>query len=795
MERINYGRIEKPFYMTECPIITEKLQVAVINEIEADATPEGRAIGRILDSIRSLGIGVADTVPPSDVRAIFSVLTGVDAVLVNWNIGREYQKQDIAARDLILRIRETNEEIPIFLMGEPESPAFGDISIEMIREIDEYIWIMEDTPEFIAGRIGAAARRYRHRLLPPFFSKLVNFSHDFEYSWHTPGHAGGVAFWKSPIGRVFHRFFGEQLFRSDLSVSVEELGSLLDHSGPIGEAEQYAARVFGADQTYFVTNGTSSANKIVFCGVVTAGDIVLLDRNCHKSCEQAVTLTNSIPVYLMPSRNRYGIIGPIPASEMTTRAIVAKIRKCPLTSRADRQPVLAVITNSTYDGLCSKAEKIEEVLGKITDNIMFDEAWFAHARFNPLYRDRFAMRDKARDSSGPTVFATQSSHKLLAALSQASMIHVRNGRVPVHHARFNESFMMHSSTSPLYPILASLDISSRMMDGAPGKVMTAESVSEAIRFRRTMARIRKEIEKSRGTTGKDWWFSIWQPETVTDPETKKKIVFEDAPFRLLRDDPSAWILNPGDAWHGFSGLTPGYCMLDPIKVTIITPGIRGDGSLAQWGIPAAIVEKFLETRGIVCEKVGDYTLLFLFSLGVTQGKWGTLVSEFFEFKRFFDRDSALDEVFPELIARYPGRYKGMTLRGLSGEMHRFKRERDICGLLENAFGTLPEPVLTYADAYSRLVKNEVEYLPIEDSADRITATGIVPYPPGIPLLAPGERTGKTDGPVLRYLLALQDFDNTFPGFAHDIHGIRNIDGKYMMFCVKENTKRKIKHRR
>ncbi len=123
---------------------------------------------------------------------------------------------------------------------------------------------MEDTPEFIAGRITAAAKRYRENLLPPFFKELVKFSKDFEYSWHTPGHAGGTAFRKSPAGRAFFNFFGEQLFRSDLSISVGELGSLLDHSGPVGEAERYAAKVFGADMTYFVTNGTSTANKIVF---------------------------------------------------------------------------------------------------------------------------------------------------------------------------------------------------------------------------------------------------------------------------------------------------------------------------------------------------------------------------------------------------------------------------------------------------------------------------------------------------------------------------------------------------
>ena len=171
---------------------------------------------------------------------------------------------------------------------------------------------------------------------------------------------------------------------------------------------------------------------------------------------------------------------------MTPAAIRTKIAACPLTKGLkSKKPVHVIITNSTYDGLCYHAKQIEELLGKSVDSIHFDEAWYGYARFNPLYKDRFAMRDGAKNAKGPTVFATQSTHKLLAALSQASMVHVRNGRIPIDHNRFNEGFMMHSSTSPLYTIIASLDVSSKMMDGASGRVLTTESIEEAIRFRRT----------------------------------------------------------------------------------------------------------------------------------------------------------------------------------------------------------------------------------------------------------------------------------------------------------------------
>jgi lysine decarboxylase/arginine decarboxylase len=366
------------------------------------------------------------------------------------------------------------------------------------------------------------------------------------------------------------------------------------------------------------------------------------------------------------------------------------------------------------------------------------------------------------------------------------MVHIRNGRVPIEHSRFNEGFMMHSSTSPLYTIMASLDVSSKMMDGAAGRALTTESIEEAIRFRRTMARVHREVC---GTDKpKDWWFEMWQPEKVIEPRTKKKIPFADAPLELLRDNPSCWVLHPQERWHGFAGLPDNYCMLDPIKVTVLTPGVNDDGSLAGWGIPAAVVVKFLDTRGIVNEKSGDYCILFLFSMGITKGKWGTLVTELFEFKRHYDEESPLEEIFPDLTNTYPDRYGGMTLKSLTDEMHTFKREHRMCELLEEAFSLIPEPEITYAEAFRNLVRGEVEQVSVTKAADRIVATGIFPYPPGIPVLAPGESTGNQNGPILRYLQSMQDFDRRFPGFEHDIHGIENVKGDYRMYCVKKGRK-------
>ena len=337
--------------------------------------------------------------------------------------------------------------------------------------------------------------RYRDNLLPPMTAALAKFRFVNEYSWHTPGHAGGTAFLKSPVGRVFYDYFGENLLRSDLSISVGELGSLLDHTGPIGESEKYAARVFGSHRTYCVTNGSSTSNRILFMAAVSEGQIALCDRNCHKSIEHGLTMTGAIPNYLVPLRNRYGIIGPIHPDRLTPGALKAAIAFNPLVRASLRRskPVYCVITNSTYDGLCYSAKRLTELLDPTVDRIHFDEAWYAYARFNPIYRERFGMHGNPADHKGPTIFTTHSTHKLLAALSQASFLHVRDGRNPIDHPRFNESFMMHSSTSPLYPIIASNDVTAAMMDGPGGIALTTESIQEAVAFRQTIGRIRKRV--------------------------------------------------------------------------------------------------------------------------------------------------------------------------------------------------------------------------------------------------------------------------------------------------------------
>jgi arginine/lysine/ornithine decarboxylase len=657
----------------------------------------------------------------------------------------------------------------------------SDIPIDVMEMVDEYIWTLEDTAAFVGGRTAAAIRRYVEVMLPPLAAALMKFSQEYEYSWHTPGHTGGTAFLKSPVGRVFFDYFGENLLRSDLSISVGSLGSLLDHTGPIGEHEKYAARVFGAHRTYCVTNGTSMSNRVIFMAAVGRDQVALCDRNCHKSIEHSLVMSGGIPSYLVPLRNRYGIIGPIPPSRLDQHAIRSAIEANPLvTDGVNTRAVHSVITNSTYDGLCYNARRVEELLEPSVDRIHFDEAWYAYARFNPLYRDRHAMHGDPQDHQGPTVFATHSTHKLLAALSQASLLHIRDGRGAIPHSRFNESYMMQASTSPLYPIIVSNDITAAMMDGPGGPTLTNESIQEAVTFRQTLSRVNREFAEKGG-----WFFKPWNAEAVTDPKSGKRVRFEDASPERLASDPDCWVLHLGETWHGFGDLEDGFCMLDPIKVSVITPGVSDAGDLDERGIPASLVTAYLHNRGVEVEKTTDFTILFLFSIGITKGKWGTLLNALLDFKRDYDSNAPLAQVLPQLAGGHAGAYSGLGLRELADRMFAQLKESRQTRWLAEAFSTLPTLVMTPSAAYQYLVRDEIEHVPLEDLADRVLATSVVPYPPGIPMLMPGESTGSNDGPYLGYLRALWAWDQQFPGFGHDTHGVENRDGSWYVQCLKE----------
>ncbi len=742
-----------------------KFPVLIVHrDIKAD-TVAGDRVRAIAQELTQDGFSILSTASAAEGRIVASTHHGLACILVAAEGAGENSRllQDMVELIRVARVRAP--QLPIFALGEQvtieNAPAEAMADLNQLRGI---LYLYEDTVSFLARQVARAAHNYLEGLLPPFFKALVQHTAQSNYSWHTPGHGGGVAYRKSPVGQAFHQFFGENTLRSDLSVSVPELGSLLDHTGPLAEAEARAARNFGADHTFFVINGTSTANKIVWHSMVGRDDLVLVDRNCHKSILHSIIMTGAIPLYLCPERNELGIIGPIPLSEFSKESIQAKIDASPLARGRAPKVKLAVVTNSTYDGLCYNAEMVKQVLGDSVEVLHFDEAWYAYAAFHEFYAGRYGMGTQY-DERSPLVFTTHSTHKLLAAFSQASMIHVQDGgQRQLDRDRFNEAFMMHISTSPQYGIIASLDVASAMMEGPAGRSLIQETFDEALSFRRALANVRRNL------SAEDWWFSIWQPGAADGADSLKT---------------SDWVLQPDADWHGFGKVANDYVLLDPIKVTLVMPGLNAAGKLEQQGIPAAVVSKFLWERGLVVEKTGLYSFLVLFSMGITKGKWSTLLTELLEFKRSYDANLPLVDVLPSIARAGGGQYQGMGLRDLCDALHGCYRENATAKALRSMYTALPEIAIKPADAYDRLVRGEVEAVPVDQLQGRIAAVMLVPYPPGIPLIMPGERFTAQTRSILDYLAFARTFDKAFPGFDIDVHGLQTDAGHYTVDCLVE----------
>jgi arginine/lysine/ornithine decarboxylase len=637
--------------------------------------------------------------------------------------------------------------------------------------------MFEDTPEFVARHIIREAKSYLEGVQPPFFKALLDYAEDGSYSWHCPGHSGGVAFLKSPVGQMFHQFFGENMLRADVCNAVEELGQLLDHDGAIGESERNAARIFNADHCFFVTNGTSTSNKIVWHHTVAPGDVVVVDRNCHKSVLHSIIMTGAVPVFLKPTRNHFGIIGPIPQSEFEPAAIEAKIKANPLlkgNASSTLKPKVLTLTQSTYDGVLYNTETIKNMLDGYIPNLHFDEAWLPHAAFHPFYGTYHAMGKKRIRPKEAMVYSTQSVHKLLAGISQASHVLVQDSQT--HHLDrhlFNEAYLMHTSTSPQYSIIASCDVAAAMMEPPGGTALVEESIAEALDFRRAMRKVDAEY-------GKDWWFKVWGPENLVEDGIGRAdnwiIKAEKKGRKKKNEDPN---------WHGFGDLADGFNMLDPIKATIVTPGLNLDGKFDKAGIPASIVTKFLAEHGVIVEKTGLYSFFIMFTIGITKGRWNSLLTALQQFKDDYDRNQPMWRILPEFCQKY-ARYERMGLRDLCHHIHSLYSKFDIAKLTTEMYLSDLKPAMKPSDAYSQIAHRNTERVPIDELEGRITTSLVTPYPPGIPLLIPGEVFNKK---IIDYLKFAREFNLQCPGFETDIHGlveVKDDQGKthYFADCVK-----------
>ena len=760
----------------------------IASEVGGTDSVSDRAMERLVDAISKEGYEVVRTATPEDGLSLVKSDPSHSAILLDWDLEGENQFAESAALTIIREVRHRNKKVPIFLIA--DRTLVSELPLEVVRQVHEYIHLFGDTPAFIASRVDFAVERYEAQLLPPYFKALKEYNDQGAYSWDAPGHMGGVAFLKHPVGMEFHRFFGENIMRSDLGISTSPLGSWLDHVGPPGESERNASRIFGADWTFYVLGGSSTSNQIVGHGVIGQDDLVIVDANCHKSICHSLTVTGARPVYLTPTRNGYGMIGLVPLKRFSPEAIKELIAKSPFAAGAmSQEPTYAAVTNSTYDGLCYDVNRVVTELARSVPRIHFDEAWYAYAKFHPMYRGRFAMDVPDEMPDRPAIFSTQSTHKMLAAFSMASMVHVKlSPRAPLDFDQFNEAFMMHGTTSPFYPLIASLDVAAAMMDEPAGPTLMEETISDAISFRKAMSSIAHRLRVY--DDGDGWFFRLFQPDRVTDPADGETYIFENAPDELLATNSSCWTLKPGEDWHGYNDedVADEYCMLDPTKVTILMPGVNAQGVIAEWGIPAAILVEFLDARRVEIARTGDYTVLVLFSVGTSKGKWGSLLENLFEFKRLYDTEATLNEALPDLVEKYPQRYRNVTLKELSDEMHAAMLELRLSALEGEACELDTQEVLTPAQTYQKLLRNGTEKVKFTEMAGRIAGVMLVPYPPGIPVCMPGERLGGPESPVIKLILALEEFGKRFPGFEREVHGIEvDANGEYWMRGVIEST--------
>ena len=544
-------------------------------------------------------------------------------------------------------------EIPVFLLASRDDLAHEQhgLRVDAVRGL---IYPEEDAPDFVAKYINRYFEAYIEQLKTPFFGRVIEFNESSNEMWTCPGHNGGMFYRRSPVGRVFYEYLGETVFRTDLDNSVVGLGDLLVHEGPAREAEAAAAEIFGADRTYFVLNGTSTSNKVVTGALVSRGDLVLFDRNNHKSNHHgALVLGGGIPVYLPADRNAQGLIGPIDPAALEEERIRAAIRANPLVTdpgrwRAERPFRLAIIEQCSYDGTIYNVQMILDRIGHLCDYILFDEAWAGFMKFHPLFAGHYAMGLDGLGPDAPGIIATQSAHKQLAGFSQASQIHLKSRHIQgqprhVSELRFNEAFMLHASTSPFYPLFSSLDVGAQMMKGRSGFHLWNDATRLAIEMRKTIRRLRRTFEaEAGGGSPPPWFFDPFVPDVVTvtgSPHTAdlRDEPWEEVPTPVLLAEQQCWLLRPGARWHGFARVTDGYAMTDPNKLTLVTPGFdRETGGYLDWGVPAPVLAEFLRERGIVPEKNDLNTILFLVTPGIEVSKAGTLITALLDFKRFFD---------------------------------------------------------------------------------------------------------------------------------------------------------------
>ncbi|WP_312456478.1 ornithine decarboxylase SpeF [Pseudescherichia sp.] len=670
-------------------------------------------------------------------------------------------------KGMVEKIEETGFNIPLFVMTH-EAEFVPAIYLPNIYGVFQY---GKANREFNGRQLEAAALKYERGLRPPFFSALTDYVKQGNSAFDCPGHQGGQFFRRHPAGNQFVDFFGEALFRADLCNADVAMGDLLIHEGAPCLAQQHAAKVFNADKTYFVLNGTSSANKVVLNALLAPGDLVLFDRNNHKSNHHGALLqAGATPIYLETARNPYGFIGGIDAhcfEEPYLRELVAEV--APEHAQRQRPFRLAVIQLGTYDGTIYNARQVVDNIGHLCDYILFDSAWVGYEQFIPMMADCSPLLLDLNEND-PGILVTQSVHKQQAGFSQTSQIHKKDSHIKgqpryVPHKRLNNAFMMHASTSPFYPLFAALDVNARMHEGESGKRMWMRCVEQGVEARKMILNQCKFIRPFVPTTVDD---RPW--ESYNTAEIARDLRF----FHFV----------PGENWHAFEGYAPHQYFIDPCKLLLTTPGIdAATGEYEEFGVPATILANYLRENGVVPEKCDLNSILFLLTPAEDMGKLQQLVARLAQFEALLTSDALLQDVLPSIYHQHPQRYAGYTLRQLCQEMHDLYARNNVKQLQKEMFrkACLPPVRMSPQKANYAFIRGESELVLLSKAEGRIAAEGALPYPPGVLCVVPGEVWG---GSVLRYFTALEEGINLLPGFAPELQGvyIQEHEGRKAVWC-------------
>ena len=630
------------------------------------------------------------------------------------------------------------------------------ISFDMER-IGAVIDVTSTSINDYKGTIEQIVASYEALILPPFFKALSDYVGDNNAQFDCPGHQGGQFFGKHPTGRAFYDFFGEHIFLADLCNADVKLGDLLIHEGYAHDAQAHAAAVYNADKTYFVLNGTSSANKVVLNALLTPGDIVLYDRNNHKSiCHGGLVMSGATPIYLETARNPFGSIGGILDhcfDESYIRNLIGE--KDPNKAKADRPIRLAVIQLGTYDGTIYNARQVVDKIGHLCDYIFFDSAWVGYEQFIPMMKDCSPLLLELGPNDPGIV------HKQQAGFSQTSQIHKKDKHIKgqdryVDHKRFNNSFMMHASTSPFYPLFASLDVNAKIHEGELGKQLWRECIEVGIDARKSVLRRCKYL----------------RPLVPPVVHGKK---WEEGNTQEMANDVSYFAFEPNAKWHSFKGYGEGQYFIDPCKFQLITPGINVEtGAYEDFGIHANILANYLRENRIIPEKCDLNTILFLMTPAESKAKMDALVNQLVRFEELIDRNAPMEEVLPSIYYSHIDKYKGYHIRQLCQEMHDFYKDRNVSTLQQCLFSKayFPEYVMNPQEANFEFQRNKGELVPLDEAEGRIALEGALPYPPGVLCVQPGERWSRT---ACDYFLALEEGINQLPGFAPEIQGVYLIE--------------------